>query len=75
MKFVHLVLVLVLFLFLVLVLVLFLFLVLVLEGVRLVIGGSGDAGRHQLSHNICFDKLTVVHLVHLVLVLVSVGVR
>ena len=48
-------------------------------GVRLVVSGSGDAGRHQLSQNIWFDKLTVVHLVHLVLVLVlvpvSVGVR
>ena len=43
------------------------------------VGGSGDGGRHQLSQNIWFDKLTVVHLVHLVLVLVlvpvSVGVR
>ena len=42
-------------------------------------GGSGDGRRHQLSQNIWFDKLTVVHLVHLVLVLVlvpvSVGVR
>ena len=40
-------------------------------------GGSGDGGLHQLSQNIWFDKLTVVHLVHLVLVLVlvSVGVR
>ena len=37
--------------------------------------GSGDGGRHQLSQNIWLDKLTVVHLVHLVLVLVSVGVR
>ena len=67
MKFVHRV--------LVLVLVLNLVFVLVLVGVRLVVGGSGDAGRHQLSQNIWFDKLTVVHLVHLVLVLVNVGVR
>ena len=54
----------------VLVLVLILVFVLVLVGVRLVVGGSGDAGRHQLSQNIWFDRLKVVHLV-----LVSVGVR
>ena len=55
--------------------VLVLVLVFVLVSVRLVVGGSGDAGRHQLSQNIWFDKFTVVHLVHLLLVLVNVGVR
>ena len=30
------------------------------------VGGSCGGGRHQLSQNIWFDKLTVVHLVHLV---------
>ena len=51
-------------------------LVLVSVGMRGVVGGSGDGGRHQLSQNIWFDKLTVVHLIHLVhIVLVSVGVR